>query len=59
MTLLNLIIANLSNINMMRMIRIIYNFKILFYIFIIVSICFLVTIRSTTSIFSSQQRTFL
>ena len=58
MALLNSIIANLSDIHMMRTLRIIYICNILFYIFNILSTCILVTIISTTSSLSSQQLTF-
>ncbi len=43
---------------MMRMIRIILNCKLLFYIFIIEIALYLVTSLSTTSTLSSQQLTF-
>ena len=50
MTLLNSIIANLSDIHMMRILRIILFFNLLFYINLIFSISFLVTSLSTTNI---------
>ena len=50
MTLQILIIANLSSFYMMRIIRIILFFNLLFYINLIFSISFLVTSLSTTNI---------